>query len=52
MVDLTAVNLVNTGRALVEGEEVLVTWGDRTWWRIWFSESDVYRAASLFLDRG
>ena len=30
VVDLTAVNLVNTGRALVEGEEVLVTFGDRS----------------------
>ncbi len=28
VVDLTTVNLVNTGRALVEGEEVMVTFGD------------------------
>ena len=30
VVDLTAVNLVNTGRALIEGEAVLVTYGDRS----------------------
>ena len=30
VVDLTTANLVNMGRALVEGEEVLVTWGDRS----------------------
>ena len=30
VVDLTAVNLVNTGRALVKAEEVLVTFGDRS----------------------
>ena len=30
VVDLTTANLVNIGRVLVEGEEVLVTWGDRS----------------------
>ena len=30
VLDLTTVNLINVGRALVESEEVLVTWGDRS----------------------
>ena len=52
VVDLTTVNLVNIGRPMVEGEEVLVTWGDRSGGGSGARSQTFIEPRQVLLDRG